>query len=186
MSESAPVSASATRIGDVSPEELASWVAAPLEQAGFELVECRWLPRTHILRLSIDLSVARAESLGLDPTRSGVTIDDCQAASHAVSSVLDSHPVFAGDEKWSLEVSSPGVERPLFSLQDYRRFAGMPVHLKLKRGANPTGVPKASQGVRLDATLVGANDQGVEIDWQNQSLRISLEDIERANLRLVF
>lgn len=60
----------------------------------------------------------------------GVNIDDCAAVSRQVSSVLDVEDPIAGE--FTLEVSSPGVDRPLYKLEHYQRYAGHQIKLRLR------------------------------------------------------
>lgn len=59
----------------------------------------------------------------------GITVDDCERVSHQVSGLLDVEEPVSGD--YTLEVSSPGLDRPLFEAAHYQRFAGERVRLKL-------------------------------------------------------
>jgi len=59
----------------------------------------------------------------------GVTLDDCQRSSHQVSGVLDVEDPIA--EQYDLEVSSPGLDRPLFEPEHYERYAGQKVRIRL-------------------------------------------------------
>lgn len=59
----------------------------------------------------------------------GVTIDDCAAVSHQVSALLDVENPFAGH--YTLEVSSPGINRPLFEMSHFRKYIGSRVKIKL-------------------------------------------------------
>jgi ribosome maturation factor RimP len=62
----------------------------------------------------------------------GVNIDDCAAISHQVSGILDvEEPI---QQAYDLEISSPGIDRPLFKLVDFERFAGKTAKIKLAVG----------------------------------------------------
>jgi ribosome maturation factor RimP len=95
--------------------DLESELEALLEQLGLELVESAWVgsPRRPILRIKMDV----VDSV---PGEGGVTVDQCAKVSRAVEPWLDSHPEVP--EKYVLEVSSPGVERPLTRRRDWDRF----------------------------------------------------------------
>jgi ribosome maturation factor RimP len=59
----------------------------------------------------------------------GVSLDDCAAISHQISGILDvEEPI---QQAYDLEISSPGIERPLFKLTDFERFAGRTASIKL-------------------------------------------------------
>src|SRR5512138_432227 len=83
---------------------------------GYELVHVEYLPRGagSILRLYIDRP-------------GGVTLDDCQHVSRHVGVLLDVEDLIP--HQYVLEVSSPGIERPLFKEWDYSRFAGKEIRL---------------------------------------------------------
>jgi len=90
-----------------------------LEHAGMELVhlEMKREPGGHLLRLYIDKD-------------GGVTLDDCAAMSRQISAQLDVEDPIEG--RYTLEVSSPGLDRPLFSEHDYARFAGRRIRLSTR------------------------------------------------------
>jgi ribosome maturation factor RimP len=124
---------------------------------GFELVELeRAGTRSRpILRLRID----RAGADGGD----GVTLDDCARVSRALEPVLDGHEAIA--EQYVLEVSSPGVERPLVRERDWERFVGREVAIK---GFGPL----AGRGRRLEGEILGLGDP----DAAGRAVRIRLSD----------
>ena len=59
----------------------------------------------------------------------GITVDDCARVSHQVSGILDVEDPIQGE--YSLEVSSPGLDRPLFYLPQYENYLGRSVHIRL-------------------------------------------------------
>ncbi len=106
-----------------------------------------------------------------------MTVDDCARVSRAIEARLDAEPAIAGD-RYVLEVSSPGVERPLRNAADWRRFAGKDVN-----------VLSEAVGGRADVEIVGVEGEpGSETvivrDARGTDLRISLADVREA--RLVF
>ena len=129
---------------------------ARLEAIGFELVELeRAGSRTRpVLRLRID--VAEGDR--------GVTLDDCARVTRELEPLLDARPELGG--RYVLEVSSPGVERPLVRSRDYERFAGREVALK---GFGPL----AGRGRRLDGELLGLTEADGE-----ERVRLRLKDGE--------
>lgn len=102
------------QINPVLHERLAQLISA----MGLELVGCEQQPmgRHMIFRLFID-----------SPT--GVSADDCTRVSHQVSGLLDVDDPFQG--RYTLEVSSPGIDRPLFTLGQCERFVGSEVKVRL-------------------------------------------------------
>lgn len=93
-------------------EELSELLAPVIADLGLELVGIEFSPNSgsSLLRVYID-----------EPER-GITIDDCERVSREVSALLDVNDPVAG--RYTLEVSSPGLERPLFTLQHFERFLG--------------------------------------------------------------
>ena len=97
-------------------ERVREMAARILEYAGMELVhlEMKREPGGWILRLFID-------------KEGGVTLDDCSSISRQLSTQLDvEDPI---EQRYTLEVSSPGLDRPLFNERDYARFAGRKVRV---------------------------------------------------------
>lgn len=94
-----------------------------LESLGIELVEVQFRREGHgwVLRLYID-------------KEDGVTIDDCATVSREISTWLDVEELI--EHAYHLEVSSPGLERPLKKIKDYRRFAGRMARIKLREPIN--------------------------------------------------
>jgi len=102
----------------------------------------------------------------------GISIDDCQAVSHQVSGLLDVEDPIPG--QYSLEVSSPGLDRPLFRAADFERFAGHEVRLRL---VAPVEGRRKFRGV-----LVGLRDGRVVVQVEEQELVVALEEIDEARL----
>ena len=100
-------------------QKLQSLVLDSIEAMGFELVgiECQRAGRFLTVRLYID-------------KEGGVTIDDCSDVSRQVSAIFDVEDPIA--DKYNLEVSSPGLDRPLFTIEHYQRFVGRDVVIHLR------------------------------------------------------
>ncbi len=103
----------------------------------------------------------------------GVNLDDCAAISHQISGILDvEEPI---RQAYDLEISSPGIDRPLFKPADYERFAGETARIKLAVGLDGRK--------NFKGRLQGVTDAGsvlIEVDGENFSLPFA--DIARANL----
>jgi len=110
-----------------------------LQDLGIDLVSMDWAGSRNrpVIRLRIERS-----PMGDPP----VTVNDCARVSRALESWLDEHDDVP--ERYVLEVSSPGIERPLTRLQDWERFAGEPVVVQ------GFGV-LAERSSRLEAELLG-------------------------------
>lgn len=122
--------------------EISQELEARVEALGFELVEAEWAgsAKRPILRLRVD----RPDAVSGE---SGITLDECAQVSRGLEPWLDEHPAMA--ERYVLEVSSPGVNRPLVRERDFRRFAGEYVAV---RGKDVL----AGRARRLEGTLLGA------------------------------
>ena len=101
-------------------QKLQDLLQGSVEDLGCELwgIECQRIGRYLTVRLFID-------------KEGGVTVDDCADVSRQVSAVLDVEDPIA--DKYNLEVSSPGLDRPLFTLAQYTRYIGQEivVHLRI-------------------------------------------------------
>lgn len=102
----------------------------------------------------------------------GITVDDCALVSHQISGVLDVEDPLQGS--YTLEVSSPGLDRPLFTLDQFRQFIGQPVKLRLRMAIDGR---RRFSGVIEE---VGDTEVTVNIDGDRQSIPLDL--IEKANL----
>ncbi|NUM54334.1 MAG: ribosome maturation factor RimP [Candidatus Hydrogenedentes bacterium] len=131
-----------------------------LEQ-GFELVELEFAGQggRGILRLYVD-------------REGGVTLDDCVAVSQVLGPVLDAAEFLT--DSYVLEVSSPGVDRPVRKPEDFERFAGERVTLK---SAMPVDGRKKFKGV-----IRGVVDGAVSVECDGQVYAIAFENVQRANL----
>ena len=110
--------------------EIANLLAPTVESLGVELLGAEYLPApgSAVLRLYIDVPADRAVDENGQPR--SVTIEDCEAVSREVSAQLDVEDPISG--QYTLEVSSPGLDRPLFMLEHFERFAGQTAKVGLK------------------------------------------------------
>lgn len=136
-------------------------IAPAVTALGYELVGCELTSggRGSLIRIYID-------------SPAGITVDDCERVSRQVSAILDvEDPIPAG---YDLEVSSPGLDRPLFTLDHYRRFIGKRVRIRLHRPQNDrrnyTGVLKAVE------------QELVVVEGDGQIWKLPFADIEKGNL----
>lgn len=102
----------------------------------------------------------------------GITLDDCQALSRALSRKLDEADPIA--DSYSLEVSSPGLDRPLKRPEDFHRFAGEAVHV---RTYGPLDGRRNFKG-----ELIGLQDGHVVVQLDDGPVRIPTDQIARARL----
>jgi ribosome maturation factor RimP len=143
-----------------------------LSGVGFELVamERGGGRRRPLLRLRVD----RPDS---QPGRSTVTVDDCAAVSKAVRQFLVDRA--QGEDEWVLEVSSPGVERPLTKAPHYVRFAGQKVRV---RGFGPVAGGSRQVTGRLIGLEGQAGNETVVLEVEGERLAIALSDIAKTTL----
>jgi ribosome maturation factor RimP len=152
-------------------EPRAALIERVVADLGFELVtlERGGGRRRPLLRLRVD----RPES---EPGRSSITVDDCAAVSRAVRAALETED---GDEvEYILEVSSPGVERPLTRPRDFERFAGQVVRI---RGY----APFAERGRRLEGVLLGISSRdsdAVALEVGGEKIQVPMQEIATAKL----
>ncbi len=137
--------------------ELKKLIEQTVEGLGFELVELEMSTRGRLMRIFIDQS-------------EGIDVEDCATVSNQLTRVFEVENV----DYDRLEVSSPGLDRPLTKLAHFARFVGAEVQLKLRI---PVGTQRNFRGV-----LCGMEGDQVVLSVENGEHRFSLEDIERARL----
>ncbi len=128
---------------------------------GYELIEIEHFPNPKhgVLRLYID-------------AQAGVTIEDCSSVSRQISALIDVEDPVRG--QFTLEVSSPGVDRPLKRLKDFQRFIGEMVKIK-------TSMPLEGQR-NFKGRLLGADDLSVVIETETEELTLPMAAIDKARL----
>lgn len=128
---------------------------------GYELVgiEFQSSGKNALLRIYID-------------KEGGVGLDDCQRVSYQVSGVLDVEDPIPG--RYTLEVSSPGLDRPLFTEEHFTRFAGRRVKVRL---STPLEGRRRFAGV-----LLGIRSGSVVVDEDGKEICLPLDRIEQARL----
>jgi len=152
-----------------------------IEAMGFELVTMdRGGGRNRpLLRVRIDHSVGRAvadDGAGEGRERPPVTVEDCAAVMRTVRELLEESDD-EGAADWVLEVSSPGVERPLVKARDFARFAGD--RIRVRGYAALAGSAKQLEGTLL-GLVSGEETFGLEIDGDR--IEIPLDAVATARL----
>lgn len=125
---------------------------------GYELVDVQASGGGRLLRLFIDKP-------------GGVTLDDCAAISRHLTRVL----AVEGIDYERLEVSSPGLDRPLRKERDFARFAGQKAEVRMR-------TPDASGRRKFAGVLRGVESGQVSMELDGQVIRLALADVERAKL----
>lgn len=136
-------------------------IQAQVEEDGYELlhIEMRAEGGAPILRIYLD----RPE---------GINIDDCAGTSKKIAVLLDvEDPV---KDKYTLEVSSPGIERPLFTEKDYIRFLGKEIRLVTKN--------KIENQRRFRGQIESFENGVLDLLCDGRTIRINYDEIKKANL----
>ena len=130
-----------------------------------------------VLRVVIDRPWQPGTTAGPDES---VTVDDCGRVSHDVSAILDVEPELVGgiEKAYTLEVSSPGLDRPLRAEDDYRRFVGRLAKIV-------TSAPVDGQS-HFEGRLAGVDAGHVLVEQGRRTHRVPLEAIRRARLEVEF
>ena len=132
---------------------------------GYEYVGCQFLQegQGQVLRVYVD-------------STAGVSIDACGQLSRQVASVLDVEDVIKSS--YRLEVSSPGIDRPLFKLAHYEQSVGREVKFRLRVALD--------ERRNFVAKLTGVEDSMLHFDFEGEPLTVDFSDIEKAKLTLDF
>lgn len=153
-------------------------VAPVLAREGFDLVWVDYVPRSRVLRIYID-----RDPTGFDGAsegqkgneEQGVSIDDCSDMSRLVSDILDGEGISDRiDGRFTLEVSSPGLDRPLTRSKDFLRFEGQSV--KVSTFESLEGRRKFS------GKLVNAGNESFCVEVDGRSWRIEYGQVDKARL----
>ena len=147
-------------------QEVQGVVEPILQSEGFELVDLEYQRESQgwVLRIY------------LDREGGGITLDDCTAVSHEVGAVLEVKDLIPNS--YVLEVSSPGLTRPLKKPQDFNKFRNRMVKIKL---FEPLEGRKNFKG-----TLLGLEENKVRVEVEQKIFELPLERIAKANLEIDF
>ena len=144
------------------PNQIRKLVEPTVNQMGLDLVAVEWTgaSRGMLLRLSVD-------------GPEGVSAQICASVSRALSPILDAEDPISG--RYTLEVSSPGINRPVQRPADFERFVGHTVKIRLEPGP-----PRR----RFTGVLKGYEDGDVCVEVDGELLRFPADSLERAHLVL--
>lgn len=143
--------------------EIEAELEARVGDLGYELIEVRWGGSGQ--RPQLKLRIDRPDS----GPGAGVTIDECAQVSRALEPWLDEHQALS--RRYVLEVSSPGVDRPLVRSRDFERFRG-------ERVAVIGRDLLVGRSTRLEGELLGLENQGSE----SEMVRLRLPDGEEVDI----
>lgn len=140
-------------------------LAPVIEQTGFDVV-----------RIMTIGTVRPTLQIMIEPkSRENLTVDDCATVSRAVSAVLDEKDPIEGE--YSLEVSSPGLDRPLTTLEHFVRFAGY--EAKIETDETVEGRK------RFKGMIIAADDDGnIDFEMEGKEYRIPFTAVAKAKLVL--
>jgi ribosome maturation factor RimP len=136
--------------------EREGWLRETLAGMGYELVDLE-SSRGGLLRVFID-------------SPRGISVEDCARVSNHLTRAL----AVEGIDYERLEVSSPGLDRPLKRLEDYGRFAGSKASVRLR-------LPRDGRR-RFEGVLAGVEDAVVVLEVEGERVRFAFAEIERARL----
>jgi ribosome maturation factor RimP len=128
---------------------------------GYDLIEIEHFPNPKhgVLRLYID-------------KEEGITIDDCSDVSRQISALIDVEDPVRG--QFNLEVSSPGMDRPLRRVKDFQRFTGSKVKLK-------TMMPLDGQR-NFSGRLLEADEESLTIETDTEEITLPMSALEKARI----
>lgn len=143
-------------------DRLVGLLAAPVEALGLDLeaVDLTKAGKRSVLRIAVDKD-------------GGVDMDDIAEATKAVSDALDDSPLM-GEQAFTLEVSSPGVDRPLTLPRHWRR--------------NETRLVKVSltDGGTLEGRIVATDEDGATVETADGEQRVAFDSVARAKVQIEF
>jgi len=139
-----------------------SLVEPVVEGLGYEVVDIEYRPHptNGLLRIYID-------------GPNGIQLEDCQTVSHQISSLLDVEDPIPG--QFNLEISSPGMDRPLRKVADFERFTGEVVKVKLT-------VPTLEGQRNFTGTLMGIKNEEVILEMDGETHYLPLDTIDKARI----
>lgn len=166
---------------DDDSDPLRARVAKVAESYGLEVFELQFRRESigWVLRVMLDRPWTPGQG-GESATEEPVTIDDCSRVSQDLSAILDVEPELLGglDRAYTLEVSSPGLDRPLRDERDYRRFAGRLAKIV-------TSAPVEGQ-TAFAGRLAGVENGAALVVEGRKTHRVPLAAIKRARLEVEF
>lgn len=145
-------------------QRIGNLIESTINALGFELVKVT----IHGVRTKIvEIAIERQDG-------EKIQIGDCQVVSKNISAMLDVEDIISG--KYFLEVTSAGLERPLVKKQDFERFTGRDIKIRLKIAFNGN--------LTYTGKLLGIEGDKVKLNSKNIELFFELDNIKKANLVL--
>jgi ribosome maturation factor RimP len=110
----------------------------------------------------------------LDYHQGGITLERCTRANQDIGTIFDENNLIG--ESYLLEVSSPGIDRPLVNEADFRRAKGKDLDVYLSR--------KINNSLQFSGRLIQVDVEGILIDTNKEQVRINYQDINKARLKI--
>lgn len=156
--------------------DISNLLSPTVQALGLELLGVEYLPSPGGATLRLYIDIPPGDAAGDSETPRMVGIEDCEAVSREVSAQLDVEDPISGN--YTLEVSSPGVDRPLFTPAQFARFLGEEVKVGLKL---PQDGRRRLQG-RIAAVEGERIELEVEAKPEPQRVSVDFDNIEKARL----
>ena len=153
-------------------EDIARLLAPTVTSLGLELLGIEYLPAPGgaLVRLYIDVPQPESASVEMEPRSVG--IEDCESVSREVSAQLDVEDPITGN--YTLEVSSPGIDRPLFGAAQFARFVGESAKVTLK-------LPQDGRR-RLQGAILRVDGEVIVFGLDNTEFPVDAGNIDKARL----
>jgi len=145
-------------------EEIRRLLAGVLEREGMELVDLKGDQRGKTLSIKLFMDKP-----------GGVTVEDCAHIAKEAMDVLDMENVSEG--AYSLEVSSPGIDRPLRSKRDFERAQGRKVRLTMEQGIKPSAIR---------GRLIKVQDHYLTLEMEGKPVEVPLGDVREGKMEVEF
>ena len=153
-------------------DEIAALLSPTVESLGLELLGIEYLPAPGGATVRLYIDVPQSEGGSADAGQRSVGIEDCEAVSREVSAQLDVADPISGN--YTLEVSSPGLERPLFGAAQFARFVGETAKATLK-------LPQDGRR-RLQGAILRVEGATVVFEVDGAELAVDAANIDKAKL----
>ena len=153
-------------------DEIAALLSPTVESLGLELLGIEYLPAPGGATVRLYIDVPQSEGGNADAGQRSVGIEDCEAVSREVSAQLDVADPISGN--YTLEVSSPGLDRPLFTPAHFARFLGEQAKVSLK-------LPQDGRR-RLQGRILRAEAGTVVFGLDGAEFAVAAENIDKARL----
>jgi ribosome maturation factor RimP len=151
------------RIEDMAATDRLEELLAPIiDDLGYEFVGLEYSsnPKNRLLRVYID------------KPETGIDVDDCAEVSRELSAVMDVEEPISG--QYTLEVSSPGIERPLFTAAHFERFVGEVAKVQM--------VAPINGRLRFKGPILGVDGDLVRLDVDGEPIELSVAGMDKAKL----